>query len=127
TATARSALPDVVSHHDASFNLGRMGLLISGLANRDSLVREATEDRLHQQARTPLFPESPVLLAGLESAGAIAACWSGAGPCLLAICDQATATAVRDAGDRLLAEARVRGRALLLDADATGLVVEMIA
>ena len=126
TVTARSALPEEVSHHDATFNLGRMGLLISGLGDRDRLVREATEDRLHQQARTPLFPESPVLLAGLVSAGAIAACWSGAGPCLLAICDRDAAPAVREAGDRLLAESRVEGRALLLEADTDGLVVETL-
>ena len=126
TVTARGALPELVPHHDATFNLGRMGLLISGLADRDRLVREATEDRLHQQARTPLFPESPVLLAGLVNAGAIAACWSGAGPCLLAVCDRENAAAVRAAGDRLLAESRVDGRSLLLDADTTGMVVETL-
>ena len=126
TKTARGVLPESVPHHDASFNLGRMGLLIGGMADRDRLVREATEDRLHQQQRTPLFPESPVLLAGLVNAGAIAACWSGAGPCLLAICDRADADTVRAAGDRLLTESRVAGRALLLEADTTGLVVEAL-
>jgi len=126
TKTARGVLPDSVPHHDASFNLGRMGLLIGGMGDSDRLVREATEDRLHQEQRTPLFPESPVLLAGLVNAGAIAACWSGAGPCLLAICDRATAGAVRSAGDQLLAESRVPGRALLLEADTAGLVVETL-
>jgi homoserine kinase len=126
TKTARGVLPESVPHHDASFNLGRMGLLIGGMADRDHLVREAAEDRLHQQQRTELFPESPVLLAGLVTAGAIAACWSGAGPSLLAICDAADAPAVRAAGDRLLADSRVAGRALLLEADTTGLVVERL-
>jgi len=124
TVQARQALPEMVPHHDATFNLGRMGLLLSGLADRRRLVREATEDRLHQQARTPLFPESPVLLAGLEDAGALAACWSGAGPSLIGICDAASAGRVREAGERLLATARVAGRALLLTPDTTGLVVE---
>src|SRR5579863_2124636 len=55
TVQARQALADSVSHHDAAFNLGRMGLLLSGLADGKKLVREATEDRLHQAARTPLF------------------------------------------------------------------------
>ena len=126
TVTARQALPELVSHHDAVFNLGRMGLLISGLADRRHLVREATEDRLHQQARTPLFPESPVLLAGLVEAGAYCACWSGAGPSLLAICNRSSGPALRDAGEELLSESRVNGRALLLDADTTGLLVEVI-
>jgi homoserine kinase len=126
THTARSALPENVPHYDAVFNLGRMGLLLSGLANRDRLVREATEDRLHQEARTPLFPEAPVLLAGLAKAGAITACWSGAGPCLLAICDRVSAAFVRDEGQRLLAAERVHGRAVLLEADTTGLIVESL-
>jgi homoserine kinase len=126
TAQARQTLPDAVSHHDAAFNLGRMGLLLSGLADRRRLVREATEDRLHQAARTPLFPESPILLAGLLDAGARAACWSGAGPSLLAVCDESTGRRVRDAGQRLLGEARVPGRSLLLRAATGGLVVERL-
>jgi len=123
TVTARQALPESVPHHDAVFNLGRMGLLIGGMADHRRLVREATEDRLHQQARTPLFPESPVLLAGLVDAGAIAACWSGAGPCLLAICSAERGPSVRKAGESLLATSQVHGRSLLLHADLEGLVI----
>jgi len=126
THQSRDALPPTVLHEDAAFNLGRMGLLLSGLADRRRLVREATEDRLHQLQRTPLFPAAPVLLAGLVDAGATAACWSGSGPTLLAICDQAVGHDVRAAGEHLLAEAGVPGRALLLHADTLGLVVEPI-
>ena len=124
TARARAALPDAVPHLDACFNLGHMGMLLAGLADHRLLVREATEDRLHQTARTPLFPEAPNLLAGLVDAGALAACWSGAGPSLLAICSQGSGGAVRKAGERLLAEVQVKGRALLLDADTTGLSID---
>ncbi|MBA3654577.1 MAG: homoserine kinase [Actinobacteria bacterium] len=124
TARARQALPAQVPHHDAAFNLGRMGILLAGLADHRLLVREATEDRLHQSARTPLFPESGYLTAGLVEAGALAACWSGAGPSLLGICTAAAAPRVRAAGEGLLAEAGVAGRALVLDADHEGLVVE---
>ena len=123
TARARQALAAQVRHSDASFNLGRMGMLIAGLADSRVLVREATEDRLHQAARTPLFPESTHLMAGLLEAGASATCWSGAGPSLLAICTAATAARVRAAGDELLAEANVSGSALLLEADTEGLVL----
>ena len=45
----------------------------------------ATEDRIHQPARTALFPEAPGLLRGLVDAGALAASWSGAGPTLIGI------------------------------------------
>ena len=123
TSEARAALPALVPHGDAAFNLGRMGLLLAGLADRRLLRREATEDRLHQSARALLFPEAAGLMAGLTDAGALAACWSGAGPSLLSVCGADEAPAVRDAGERLLAASGVDGRALLLQADHEGLTL----
>ena len=87
------------------------------------LVRHATDDRLHQAARQGLFPESTHLLAGLVDAGAVASCWSGAGPSLLGICTAEAAPRVRAAGERLLAEAGVAGRALVLRSDREGLTL----
>lgn len=124
TSRARQALPAQVPHADAAFNLGRMGILLAGLADHRLLIREATDDRLHQTARTPLFPESGYLAAGLVDAGALAACWSGAGPSILGVCTADAAPHVRAAGERLLVEATVSGHAVLLDADHEGLVVE---
>ena len=123
TKEARAALPAAVPHTDASFNLGRLALLLAGLADAGKLVAAATDDRLHQQQRTPLFPESAVLLSGLVDAGALASCWSGAGPSLLALCRAGEAESVRLAGERLLSEHDVAGRVLRLDADLTGIVV----
>lgn len=123
TKRARAALPAQVPFVDASFNLGRMGLLLAGLADRRLLVHEATEDRLHQTARAPLFPEASHLLTGLVEAGALASCWSGAGPSLLGICDRAVAPRVRAAGDELLVEAGLPGQAILLQADTDGLTI----
>ena len=124
TAEARSALPSEVSHADAAFNLGRMGLLLAGLADRRRLVSEAAEDRLHQGARGVLFPEAVQLMAGLLEAGALAACWSGAGPSLLAVCETVGAGRLRSDGERLLRRCGVEGRALLLPADLEGLTIE---
>ncbi|HVM07884.1 MAG TPA: hypothetical protein VM345_05460 [Acidimicrobiales bacterium] len=124
TKEARAALPSQVAHGDASFNIGRAGLVIAGLADASRLRNEAFEDRLHQQQRTPLFPESAAILRGLVDAGALGSCWSGAGPTLLAVCRRATAEQVRAAGDDLLASHGVAGRALVLEADRRGLVVE---
>jgi len=124
TSKARQALSASVSHHDAAFNLGRLGMLLAGLADHHVLMREATEDRLHQTARTPLFPESATLLDELVDGGALASCWSGAGPSLLGVCTQGRASQVRDHGARALAESGVPGRALLLRADLVGLVVD---
>jgi homoserine kinase len=122
TPEARGLLPETLSRADAVFNLGRMGLLLAGLAEPASLVAEATGDRLHQPARTPLFPEAPALLRSLVDAGALAACWSGAGPTLIGIVSVDTAEAVRDGAEAALAASGVSGRALVLRADRWGIV-----
>jgi homoserine kinase len=124
TAKARQVLPAQVSRVDATFNLGRLALLLAGLADRSVLCREAAEDRLHQDYRSPLFPESSRLLTALTSAGALAACWSGAGPTLLGICDVADGPHVQAAVTASLLDTAVPGQALILHADLDGLVVD---
>lgn len=126
TAEARAALPGEVAHRDAAFNLGRAGLVVAAMGDHRAWMREAMQDRLHQPYRAALFPESTALLAGLVEAGALSACWSGAGPSLLGVCTHDTAPAVRDAGETLLLALGVPGRALHLEADRTGLVVERV-
>jgi homoserine kinase len=123
TKEARAALPVSVPHADAAFNLGRMGLLIAGLADHRQLVAAATEDRLHQGPRSPLFPQAAGLLKGLVEAGALAACWSGAGPSLLAICTAATAAEVAQAARELLGDAGIAGAVTERAADVQGVVV----
>jgi homoserine kinase len=124
TAKARQALPQQVGRTDATFNLGRQALLLAGMADRSLLIREATEDRLHQDYRSPMFAEAPQLLARLVAAGARASCWSGAGPTLLGICDVEDGERVRAAADGAMEEVGVPGRTLLLRADVEGLIVE---
>jgi len=123
TAAARAALPAVVPHADAAFNLGRMGLLVAGLSDHRALLPEATEDRLHQSARAALFPEAPALLAGLRAAGALASCWSGAGPSLLAVCENDAAPALARAAERLLADHHLAGEVRSLAPDLEGVTV----
>ena len=124
TAKARQALPQQVGRTDATFNLGRMALLLAGLADRSLLIREATEDRLHQDYRSPLFPEAPQLLGRLVAAGALASCWSGAGTTLLGLCDGEDGERVRSGAEAAMEEIGVPGRALLLRPDVEGLIVE---
>ncbi len=124
TKEARGVLPASVPHRDAGFNLGRMGLLIAGLADHRHLTSAATEDRLHQRYRGPLFPEAEPLLAGLVGAGALAASWSGAGPSLLALCTIGGAANVAEAAAALLADAGVTGQVLQLTPDHVGVVTE---
>jgi homoserine kinase len=124
TSKARQALPQQVARTDATFNLGRLTLLLAGLADRALLTREAAEDRLHQDYRSPMFPEAPQLLARLVAAGALASCWSGAGPSLLGICDGADGERVRAGAEQALAEMGVAGHAVVLLPDLEGLVVD---
>ncbi len=124
TARARQALPLEVSRDSAAFNLGRMALLVAGLADSRLLVPEATEDRLHQDYRSPLFPAAPKLLMAMVAGGALAACWSGAGPSLLGICQRIDAHGVQAASTRALAEADLTGEVLVLHADMDGLIVD---
>jgi homoserine kinase len=122
TPEARGVLPERLSREDAVFNLGRMGLLVAGLADPAALIPAATEDRIHQPARTALFPEAPALLAALVEAGAAAACWSGAGPTLIGFVSPDRAEAVRAGAGAALAAAGIEGRVLSLRADRRGLV-----
>lgn len=122
TARARDALPATVPRRDATFNLGRMALLLAGLADHRALVRAAGEDRLHQDPRTPMFPEAPVLLEALVEGGALASCWSGAGPTLLGICTHASAPGAAEAARGAMAAAGIPGTVLRLHPDRDGLV-----
>jgi homoserine kinase len=124
TSKARQALPQQVPRADATFNLGRLSLLLAGLADRSLLIREAAEDRLHQDYRSPMFPEAPQLLHRLVEAGALASCWSGAGPTLLGICDGADGETVRTRAQAVMAEMGVPGRTMLLRPDLEGLVID---
>jgi len=120
TTEARQVLPDVISRADATFNLGRMGLLLAGLADASLLTPEATADRLHQTPRTVLFPEAPALLGALTDAGALASCWSGAGPSLLGITTESMADAVRLGGEKALSASGLSGRVMVRHADYGG-------
>lgn len=124
TAKARQALPIDVSRESAAFNLSRMALLIAGLADSRVLIAEATEDRLHQDYRSPLFPAAPKLLAAMTAGGALAVCWSGSGPSLLGICHGIEAAGVKAAAEASLAEADLPGQVLILHPDMHGLILE---
>jgi homoserine kinase len=86
TSDARRVLPRAVGLPDAVFNLGRSALLVAALAGgRPELLRTATDDRLHQQARAAIFPAMPHLFAAALEGGALASCLSGAGSTVLAL------------------------------------------
>ena len=122
TAEARRALPATLARSDVVFNLQRLGLLIAGLADLDALSSHAMEDRLHQPWRAPLFPAAAHIAERLRAAGALGACWSGAGPSVLAVVTSATSGAVAEAGRSALGHARLAGTVVELAPDRDGLV-----
>ena len=123
TSHARQVLTPAVDLADAVFNLGRMALLVAGLADADALIPEAGDDRLHQDRRATLFPESTEILARLRRAGALTSFWSGAGSTLLAVARRGGAGAVAEAAEHTLDQLAISGRVLRLDADPGGITL----
>jgi homoserine kinase len=83
TEDARRVLPREVSRVGATFNAARTGLVVLALAGRADLLREALDDRLHQDARLKLAPGAQRVFQDLRSAG-VPVCVAGSGPTLLA-------------------------------------------
>ncbi len=85
THEARRALPDIVPHADAVFNLCRAGLVVAALVSGDfARLGEAMRDRLHQPYRARLVPGMDEAIAAALAAGAHGACLSGSGPTVAA-------------------------------------------
>ncbi|PKB72579.1 MAG: homoserine kinase [SAR202 cluster bacterium Io17-Chloro-G7] len=86
TADARSVMPEKVTVADAVHNMSRTALLVAGMAtNRPEFLGIATEDRLHQPYRQPLFPAMRLLFRAALDAGALGAFLSGSGSTVLAL------------------------------------------
>ena len=88
TKAARGLLPKFVPHAVAAANAGRTALLVTALTGRPELLFPATEDRIHQDYREPVMPQTLRFVRELRS-HAVAAVVSGAGPSVLAFADAA--------------------------------------
>ena len=84
TKAARDVLPAHVPHADAAFQAGRSALLVQALGRRPDLLLDATVDKLHQEYRRAVMPDSLALVDALRARG-VAAVVSGAGPTVLAL------------------------------------------
>jgi homoserine kinase len=125
TTAARRALPEKVSHRDASFNVGRSGLLLGALATGEyDLLRVAMQDRLHQPYRSHLVPGLEDVIEAALANGAYGACLSGSGPTVLAFASKATATKIGPAMQAAFEARGVVSRSWALDIDLTGARVE---
>ena len=86
TQQSRSKLPAKVSLEEAVFNVGRAALLVAALAQgRWELLDAATKDKLHQPARSRIFPALYDVFDAAKLGGARAAYLSGGGSTVAAL------------------------------------------
>ena len=85
TKEARALLANEISRADAIFNIGRAAMLVNAFSTgRLELLRHATEDMLHQPARSAVYPAMNRLIESALIGGAHGAFLSGAGPSVVA-------------------------------------------
>lgn len=86
TKESRRLLPASLGRADVVHNSSRAALLVAAMAGgRLDLLDTATDDRLHQPARSKLFPEMYAIFDAARSAGAHCAYLSGGGSTLCAL------------------------------------------
>lgn len=125
TSDARAALPKMIRHSDAVFNIGHAMLVIEALRNRDdALLADALHDRLHEQYRFPSIPGAAEARTAGLAAGAIAVCLAGAGPGLIAFA-RAGHDAIGEAMVEAYGKRGVRARYWVLPASGGGVRVEI--
>jgi len=118
TDESRGRLVAEMPMADVVFNIGRTALLVAALAAGDvDVLREATKDRVHQDARLAGAAPSRAALDAALAAGAWAAWLSGSGPTIAAMCaiDEAEVVAAALPGD---------GHTKILRIDHAGVAIE---
>ena len=120
THKARQAIPAMVPHKDAVFNVSRAALLVGALASgKLECLGEALNDKLHQPYRASLIPGMPEVFAAGRAAGALGVAISGAGPSLMAYTAERP-QAVGEAMVAAFAAKQIVSRYLCLDIDYEG-------
>ncbi len=80
THESRKRLPDRLTRNQAVHNIGRAALLVAAITqHRYDLLNVATEDVLHQPARSTLFPAMYPIFEAARAAGAHGVYLSGGG------------------------------------------------
>ncbi len=86
TSASRMAIPTVVNHKDAVFNLSRIALLLKAFETADGrLFSVALNDRLHQPYREHLIEDYKTVRLNAIASGAAGLYLSGAGPTIIAV------------------------------------------
>ncbi|AHY45509.1 thrB: homoserine kinase [Rubrobacter radiotolerans] len=125
TSAARHALPELVPHKDAVFNVGRSGLLLGALATgRYDLLGVAMQDRLHQPYRAHLIPGLEEVISTALEHGAYGSCLSGSGPTVLAFTPPEKTDRVAAAMREAFTGRGTEAKAWALEVDLAGARVE---
>lgn len=103
TAQARRVLPATIERETVVRSLKRLIALLEGLRTGDEAVLgQAGGDELHEQPRAELHPLAEGLMAAAREGGAAHACWSGAGPTILAFTSEVGVHPVESAFEEAL-------------------------
>lgn len=88
TKESRSKLAPTLSLDDAVFNLSRAALFVAAMATGDvAAMHDATQDRIHQDVRLAVVPDTKRAMQVALEAGAWAAWLSGSGPTMACLVD----------------------------------------
>lgn len=89
TSEARSVLPKQIPFDDATFNIGRVALMIASFFNGSfDLLNISIKDRLHQKYRGALIYEYDTIMEKLDNLQIKGAFLSGAGPTIIAVANK---------------------------------------
>ncbi len=89
TGKARAVLPEKVSLSDSVFNLQRCCYLMASFFKNDlTNLDKAMDDMIYQPSRSHLIPGFVEVVAAARQAGAVGAALSGAGPSVMAFCQE---------------------------------------
>ena len=121
TSEARRAMPKAIPVGDAVVNLGALTLLLQGLrTGNGDLISDGMHDRLHEPYRWRLIKGGDQVKQAAMDAGAWGCAISGAGPSVLALCEEDKGPAVSRAMVKAWEAAGVASRAPVLNLQTLG-------
>ncbi|CDZ23282.1 Homoserine kinase [[Clostridium] cellulosi] len=126
TEVARAALPEMVPHKDAIYNLSRAALMTASLfSGRLDNLKIAAGDRLHQPYRLKFIKGAEEIFDLALKSGAYATFISGAGPTLMAMVN-VTDLGFADRVSEVLKNKMPDWKLVMLDCDEEGATVENV-
>lgn len=120
TLTGRILMPKAYLKEDLVFSTGRVALFLAALQTKQyPLLRIAMQDRIHQPARTKIFPIMPEIIQAAIDNGAFGAALSGGGSSIIAIAGN-NLEKITKAMLIAAKKNKIKGRTLILEANHDG-------